>query len=110
MAIDVFGRPPLEGDVLGNIKGFHHVDGIPRADLGTVFATNASVEIDITPSLKAGMIFAGHFVDTINRANFQTGLAPRAAVGVDDREDLGDYLPRLARKRRCCHGIESRVK
>ena len=108
MAINGFGRAALERDVLSDIHGFHHVDGVPRTDLGTVLATNATVEIDIAPGLKAGMIFAGHFVDTINRANFQTGLAPRATVGVDDREDLGDHLPRLARKRRCCHGIGSR--
>ena len=76
MAIDVLGRPPLEGDMLSGIDGFHHVDGVPRADLGTVLATNATVKIDIAPGLKAGMIFARHFIDTIYRANFQTGSHP----------------------------------
>ena len=98
-------RSTLDRDMIGRIERIDHVDGIPRADLGTMLAPDASIEIDIAPGLQAGVLLAGHFIDAVDGANFHARFAPGASVGVNHGQDLGDDLARLAGQRRCCHGF-----
>ncbi len=96
--------------MIGRVERIDHVDGVPRADLGTVLASNASIQIDVAPGLQAGVLFAGHFIDTVNGADLHARFTPGASVGVNHGQDFGNDFARLASQRRCCHGIFSGSK
>ena len=105
---DVLRRPALECHMLRRVDGVNHIDRVPGANLGTVLAADAAVEIDIAPGLQAGVLLAGHFVDALDRADFQAGFTTRTAVGVDDRQNFRDDFSRFTGKRRSSHKIASR--
>ena len=98
MATDVTGRSAFDGDGMGRERGVDHVDRVPRADLGAVLATDASIKIDVAPGLQARMLLAGNFIDAIDRADLNAGLTSGTTVGVNDGQNLGDDLPRFAGK------------
>jgi hypothetical protein len=96
VAVDVAGRSTLHGDGLSHECRINHVNRVPGANLSAVLASDAAIQVDITPALKARMIFSWNFIDTFDGADLDTGLAARATVGVNNREDLGDDLARFA--------------
>src|SRR5208337_1205603 len=89
--------------MIGHVDRVHHVDGIPRANLGAMFAANATVEVNVAEGLQTWIFSRAHLVNAVHRANFDTGLAAGATVRVNDSQDLGYDLPRFAGQGRCGH-------
>jgi len=92
----IAGWTALDRDGMGDQGGVDHVDRVPGANLGAMLATDAAIEIDVAPGLQTRMLFTRNFIDTIDGANFKAGFAAGATISVNDREDLGDDLTRLA--------------
>src|SRR5208337_3238590 len=103
LLLDILRRAALDRHMIGHIDRVHHVDGIPRANLGAVLAANATVEVDVAEGLQTWIFTRAHLVDAVHRANFHTGLTAGATVRVNDSQDLGYDLTRFAGQGRCGH-------
>jgi hypothetical protein len=93
---DVIRRPALVGDMLRDLERRNHIDGVPRAPLGTEVAADAALEVDIAKGLQTGMVFARDFVNAIHRTDFDAGFTTRAAIRPDYRQFLGKLFARFA--------------
>src|SRR5262249_24562143 len=86
--LDVLRRTALERYVVRCVEGVNHIDRVPRADLGTMLAADAPIQVVVTPGLQRRVFLALDLVDTIDRANFKARLAARATICVDHGQDL----------------------
>src|SRR5208282_949284 len=94
---DVIGRPALVGDVLGDLAGRHHIDGVPRAPAFAQGTADAPLQVNVAEILKGRLILARHLVDAIDRTYLDTRVTASAVVRPDDREFSGKFLAYVAR-------------
>jgi hypothetical protein len=99
VSLNIFWRTTFERNVEGNVLGRNHVDGIPRANLSTVLASNAPIKVDITPTLNRRKILAWHFVNALDRTDLDACFAACAAVSMNHSHDLRNDFSRLACQR-----------
>src|SRR5262249_25671262 len=94
---DVLRRAALVGDMLCDVDGVHHVDGVPRAPALAQRAADAALEVDVHEPLDRGLVLAGHLVDAVDGPDLDAGLAPGAVIGPYDGQLLGEFLACLTR-------------
>src|SRR5262245_20599282 len=97
MLLDIGRWAALDGDVVGNLRGRNHVNGVPGAPALTQRAADAALQVNIAEAAKAGHIHPGNLVDAIDGADFDTCVAAGAIVRPDDRQFLRKLLARFAR-------------
>ena len=105
--VDIFWRSTNFCNHLGDQFGWHHFDGVPRANqefvrigfllwnMDTNLATDAAFQVDFAPALIAlqtvgvGQRFQ---LDAVYWADLQARLAASAVIRVDNRQLLGHFF------------------